>query len=321
MSTGRILHIQRLSTEDGPGIRTTVFFKGCPLSCKWCHNPESISRQMQTQWFADRCLGCGTCVDTCPNGCLTLAEDGHQHKDHAKCELCGMCARACPSGAIEFLGKDVAVEALIHELLKDRAYFEKSAGGVTLSGGEPTFQPEFAEGLLRSLKAHGVSTALDTCGLTSKKVLERLLPYVDLLLFDLKIIENSRHLMFTGQSNTRILENLLYINDWFQSHNSETEIWIRTPLIPGATDDEENLQTIGKFLSHNLGESISRWELCAFNNLCRDQYTRLDLEWDFAGTPLMTPEALSHCERVARSSFSRPQIVLATGATRLPEVV
>jgi len=162
MITGRILHLQRLSTEDGPGIRTTVFFKGCPLRCAWCHNPESISTQPQMQWIAVRCIGCQTCVRTCPNGCLTLTPDGIV-MDRERCDDCGKCVQACPSDARETLGKTVTVDEVLAELLKDRAYYEKSGGGVTLSGGEPSLQPDFAEALLRGLKAQGISTALDTC--------------------------------------------------------------------------------------------------------------------------------------------------------------
>jgi len=319
MSTGQILHLQRLSTEDGPGIRTTVFFKGCPLQCAWCHNPESISRRMQTQWFAVRCIGCKTCVEACPNGCLTLLEDG-MHIDRNSCQACGTCAEACPSGAMEALGKTVSVDELLVELLKDRAYYEKSGGGVTLSGGEPTFQPDFAEALLGGLKEQGISTALDTCGLTSKQVLARTLPYADLVLFDLKLIDDVQHREFTGHSNERILENLLFVRDYIQEQGTSTQLWVRTPLIPGATDSEENLLGIGRYLVEHLKGRLSRWEICAFNNLCRDQYERLGLEWAFASTPLMTADELAYCEQVAQSAYQQPEIVLATGATRIPEM-
>ena len=318
--TGNILHLQRLSTEDGPGIRTTVFFKGCPLQCAWCHNPESISRRKQTQWFAVRCIGCKTCVEACPNGCLTLLEDG-MHIDRDRCQACGTCAEACPSGAMEALGKSVSVEDLLVELIKDRAFYEKSGGGVTLSGGEPTFQPDFAEGLLRGLKEQGISTALDTCGLTSQQVLERLLPYIDLVLFDLKLIDAAQHREFTGHSNGRILGNLLFIRDYIRENGISTQLWVRTPLIPGATVSDENLLGIGYYLTEHLNGMLSRWELCAFNNLCRDQYKRLGLQWAFVSTPLMTNDELAYCEQVARSAYQQPEIVLATGATRIPEMV
>ena len=317
--SGRILHIQRLSTEDGPGIRSTVFFKGCPLHCAWCHNPESLSSRLQMQWFSVRCIGCQTCVKTCPNGCLRMSADGLVI-DRARCERSdcqGKCAEACPSGALEALGRTVSVDELLIELCKDRAYYEKSGGGVTLSGGEPTFQPDFAEAILRGLKQHGIATALDTCGLCSSDTLDRILPYTDLVLFDLKLLSPTLHQQYTGVSNTQILENLQHIREFIPSQAHQIQLWIRTPLIPGATASDDNLAAIGGYLAAQLDGMVSRWELCAFNNLCRDQYTRLGLEWSYAKTPLMTRLELAHCEQIASSCGFHPELVLATGATRL----
>ena len=318
MTTGRILHLQRLSTEDGPGIRTTVFFKGCPLHCAWCHNPESISSSLQTQWFSTRCIGCRTCVESCPNDCLTMTADSLVI-DRERCEACGKCVAACPSGAREMVGRIVTVKEVLAELLKDRAYYEKSGGGVTLSGGEPTLQPDFAEVLLRGLKAQGISTALDTCGLCTTHTLDCLLPYTDLVLFDLKFQDPSLHRAFTGVANERILANLDHIRDFIRSQDRPIDLWVRTPLIPGATSSDENLSAIGQYLADKLDGTVSRWELCAFNNLCRDQYTRLGLEWQYAASPLMTLEELNRCEQVARASGFYPELVLATGATRTVE--
>jgi pyruvate formate lyase activating enzyme len=269
--TGRILHLQRLSTEDGPGIRTTVFFKGCPLRCAWCHNPESLSREPQIQWFPVRCLGCETCLAACPDGCLRRTEAGLVI-DRARCQGCGKCAEACPAGAIELLGRTVTLDELLAELRKDRAYYEASGGGVTLSGGEPTMQADFVEALLRGLKAEGIVTALDTCGLCSADTLDRLLPFSDLVLYDLKLYAADLHRQLTGSVNGHILDNLLHLRA-MQSH-LPFRLWIRTPLIPGATATIENLTALGGYLSDHLDGCVERWELCAFNNLCRDQYTR-----------------------------------------------
>jgi pyruvate formate lyase activating enzyme len=312
--TGRILHLQRLSTEDGPGIRTTVFFKGCPLRCTWCHNPESLSIKPQMQWFAIRCLGCDTCLSVCPNQCLTRTDLG-LNIDRARCEGCGQCAEACPAGAIELLGKTVSVDEMLAELLKDRAFYDKSGGGVTLSGGEPTFQADFVEELLRGLKAEGIATALDTCGLCSSDTLDRLLVFTDLVLYDLKLFDAGLHRQFTGSSNRQILANLLHLRDVRHSQSRSFHLWIRTPLILGTTATIENLTALGQVLNDELDGSVERWELCAFNNLCRDQYIRLGLEWAYARTPLMTAAELADCEHIAKTASNHPEIVHATGTT------
>jgi len=316
--TGRILHLQRLSTEDGPGIRTTVFFKGCPLHCTWCHNPESLSTKPQTQWFAIRCLGCDTCLSVCPDHCLTRTDSG-LNIDRAHCQGCGQCADACPAGAIELLGKTISVDELLAELCKDRAFYDSSGGGVTLSGGEPTLQADFTEALLSGLKAEGIDTALDTCGLCPSDTLDRLLPFTDLVLYDLKLYDTDQHRQFTGSSNRKILDNLLHLRDVQHSQSPPFQLWIRTPLIPGTTGTIENLTALGHFLNDELNGSMERWELCAFNNLCRDQYTRLGLEWAYARTPLMTAPELDGCEQIAKSASNHPDIVYATGVTRRVE--
>jgi pyruvate formate lyase activating enzyme len=316
--TGRILHLQRLSTEDGPGIRTTVFFKGCPLRCAWCHNPESLSREPQIQWFPVRCLGCDTCLPACPDGCLTRTEAGLVI-DRERCQGCGECAEACPAGAIELLGRTITVDELLGELCKDRAYYEASGGGVTLSGGEPTLQADFAEALLRGLKVEGIATALDTCGLCSPDTLDRLLPFTDLVLYDLKLYDLDLHRQHTGASNRQILDNLIHLRQVQSRMPQPFRLWIRTPLIPGATATLENLTALGGYLSDQLDGCVERWELCTFNNLCRDQYTRLGLEWAYARTPLMTAPELTSFEQIAITASKHPEIVIATGATRLLE--
>jgi pyruvate formate lyase activating enzyme len=241
--------------------------------------------------------------------------------DREHCDACGKCAEACPAGAHEMLGTTLTAEEALAELVKDRAFYEKSGGGVTLSGGEPTFQPDFSEALLRGSKRLGISTALDTCGLTSVRILERLLPYTDLVLFDMKLMDPDLHREYTGTTNHVILENLAYIHAYISRVPRNIKLWIRTPLIPGATDTDENLSAMGHYISEHLDGAVARWELCAFNNLCRDQYIRLGLEWKYATTPLMTPTALSHCENIARSAFKYPERVRANGATRLEQTI
>jgi pyruvate formate lyase activating enzyme len=310
-----ILHLQRLSTEDGPGIRTTVFFKGCPLVCAWCHNPESISPNPQVHWIESRCIDCETCVETCPNACLSMQPEGIRI-DRERCEGCGKCAEACPGNALELLGRRVGIDELIAESLKDKAYYEKSGGGVTASGGEPTLQADFVAEFFTRLKAAGVQTALDTCGLCSTRSLDKLLPVTDLVLYDLKEIDPVRHAKFTGQPNTRILANLLYLGEAIRARSPQTRLWIRTPLIPGATDSPENLLGLGAFIAQNLDGTLQRWELCAFNNLCKDKYSRLGKYWAYANAPLLSKDQLFELAQVARRSGPDPSIVLATGVTR-----
>jgi pyruvate formate lyase activating enzyme len=317
--TGLILHVQRLSTEDGPGIRSTVFFKQCPLACRWCHNPESISPRPDLQWFETRCIGCRSCVDACARMCLTFAGEGLQI-DRSRCDGCGSCAAACPSTALEILGRRVSVDALIQELARDRVYYESSDGGVTLSGGEPLAQPGFTAALLRSLKDLRIATAVDTCGFASMDSFMRILPDIDLLLYDLKAIDPGAHRTFTGQTNEIILRNLLEIQAMRRARNGGPRLWVRTPLIPGATATGANLRAIGSYLAQHLDGMLERWELCAFNNMCRDQYRRLGITWPYAETPLMSRGELDALAEQARSSGIDPALVTVTGAARTERV-
>ncbi len=312
---GTIVRIQRMSTEDGPGIRSTIFFKGCPLACVWCHNPESISPRLQIHWEKSRCIGCQSCIDACVKGALASTEAGIAI-DRSKCDSCGACSEACPSTAMETYGEAWNLDKLAREVLKDETYFKKSCGGVTLSGGEPTMQSLFAERLLSTFKQAGIHTALDTCGQCSWETLDALLPYTDLVLYDVKEIDADRHKAFTGVSNTRILENLILIRRFRKEHRSAHEIWIRTPLIPGCTDTPENLRGIGIFIKDHLGSSVKRWELCTFNNLCIHKYEGLEIHWNFRKTALLSRDEAKRLASLARESGVDPEIVHLSGPMR-----
>lgn len=309
--TIRILNIQRMSTEDGPGLRTTVFFKGCPLLCEWCHNPESLAYGFEKEWIETSCIHCLICLEHCPEGALTL--DNNRiiiHPD--RCRQCRLCVDNCPTEAMKALGTDRDVDWLFQELIKDKAYFG-SQGGVTFSGGEAMIQVEAAALLAKKLKESGISVAIDTCGQVPYHHFEQVLPYVDLFLYDLKVIDAKAHASLTGSPNQQILSNLIRLG------NTQKTIWIRTPIIPNATDHEANIIGIAQFLQeHHI--PFERWELCAFNNLGKDKYERLGRHWPYADTKLMTKQSMERLTFLARSVLPNdPGRILWTGATRLEE--
>lgn len=314
---GRLLKIQRMSTEDGPGIRTTVFLKGCTLHCSWCHNPESISPKPQLQWLSSNCIGGQLCVAACPNNTLSYI-DNQIVIDRNICEACGICVEECPTGALEIMGQDVTVEEVVREVLKDKAYFEKSGGGITVSGGEPVIQAAFTAAFLKKMKENDIHTALDTCGVGTYAAYEKILPYTDLLLYDIKEIDSNKHREFTGSPNEKILNNLLTISEWMKIHGKPKELWIRTPVIPNATDTEENIAGIGKFIAEN-DLHPDRWELCAFNNLCNDKYLRLGIRWKFEKYDLLEQEKLNRLVKIAQGSGVDKNRVLWTGSAKTKE--
>jgi pyruvate formate lyase activating enzyme len=212
------------------------------------------------------------------------------------------------------------LDDLIDEVEKDRAYFEESGGGITVSGGEPTLQADFVTAFLRGCKERGLHTALDTCGQCTKETLDMLLPYTDMVLYDIKDMDPVRHKEFTGHNIEKITENLIYLRDYMKQHDTPGELWIRTPIIPDATARDDSIRNIGKFLAANLGDVISRWELCSFNNLCSDKYMRLGLSWRFKDYKPMSETAMENLVEVAKDSGIQPDLPLWTGATRIEEV-
>lgn len=306
-----ILDIQRMSTEDGPGLRTTVFFKGCSLACQWCHNPESIKFGPQIQWQQHRCIGCKTCINLCPRQALEFTSEGLKIL-RGKCTACKICVEACPAGAIECKGEEMDTRRLLEILLRDKEYFGKE-GGVTLSGGEAILQPAAVE-LLQLLQESGINTALDTAGHVATDSLLAALPYCNLLLYDIKLMDSRDHEKFTGQGNELVLKNLKAVAQYKKTR--PLRLWIRTPIIPGATDTIENLTAIGEFL--RVIDGIERHELCAFNNLCRDKYRRLDLNWQFAEAELI-PAAHMQALWQACKEASGLQETYYTGTLRREE--
>ena len=309
-----VLDIQRMSTEDGPGLRTTLFMKGCSLRCDWCHNPESIDSRPLIQWNSHRCIGCESCREVCESGALVQAE-GRIKIDGSSCTLCQACVDCCPSGALHLKGEHWQREELLRELLKDRAYFGQE-GGITLSGGEPLLQAEAALWLLESIRREGLKTALDTAGLVQTEILLAALEQTDLLLYDLKIYDSELHRKYTGSGNEQILANL--VAALAEAGRSETKVWIRTPLVPGVTDGEDNIADLARWLSKYGNEQIERWELCAFNNLCENKYLMLDCEWPYRGVKPQNRAALDRLVEVARANLSgREMLVQWTGSAAL----
>lgn len=235
---GRIFDIRRYSIHDGPGIRTAVFFKGCPLHCVWCHNPEGISPELELMYWTSRCHSSYKCIKVCPLNAIRKSKNGGVIIDRNICDLCGECASSCLYEAIQLVGRDMTVDEVMCELEKDRAFFDQSGGGITLTGGEPFNQSEFLEELINSLNSAGMSIALDTSGFAPTELFRKIAAKVDVVLFDLKIVDEARHNKFTGVSNRLILENFRSLS------GIKNDVWLRVPLIPAVTDDDENIKAI-----------------------------------------------------------------------------
>lgn len=282
-STGLIFNIQRFSIHDGPGIRTTVFFKGCSLRCFWCHNPEGRHARPEIQFFPERCIGCGECLDHCPNQAHTL-KDGFHLYFREICTNCGTCTDTCYSNALELTGKSMTVDQVMEEILRDRMFYETSKGGVTLSGGEPVLQSKFAREILKRCKQEDLHTAIETCGNYHWQELEPLLPFTDLIMMDLKLIDPIKHKTACGDSNEKILANARRLA------LTNKPILFRTPIVPTVNDTFEDVGAIVKFVrnlvelrvKHDNGKNKRleiQFELLPFHRLASDKYRSLGMEY------------------------------------------
>ena len=271
---GTIFDIKRFAVHDGPGIRTTVFLKGCPLSCLWCHNPESMKIERQIVFFQSKCIGCGECFKRCPNNAIEATPQGRKYY-RDKCTLCGTCVEYCYAEATVMQGKVASVKEVIEEVKKDMPFYENSGGGVTLSGGEPTMQSEFCIALLRESRKAGMHTALDTSGYVKWETFSKILDYVDLVLYDIKHMDRVKHKKYTGLSNELILSNLRKLGEM------DIAIEIRMPVIPGINDSEDNLSAVSRFL-HEM-KNIQRIKLLPYHRLGEGKYERLDMVYELKG--------------------------------------
>jgi pyruvate formate lyase activating enzyme len=262
--TGKIFEIKRFSIHDGPGIRTTVFFKGCPLACKWCHNPEGISAKPEIAFVEKKCAVCGACVDACPNGAQHIDREGKRLFDRQRCTICGKCTDACYPQALLLYGTDVTVDYLMDEISADKDFYKNSGGGVTLSGGEPLLQAEFCEVLLKCCKAAGIDTAVDTSGYVRWEAIQKVLDHTDLFLYDLKHMDSGMHARYTGVPNQRILDNLKRLGSY------DKPVEIRIPIIPDVNNSRDNICRTAEFLCGI--RSLTVIKLLRYHSMARSKF-------------------------------------------------
>ena len=278
--TGCVFNIQKFCTNDGPGIRTTVFLKGCPLDCMWCHNPESKSRLPQLSFNKDKCTYCGACLEVCAPKGHAFEENKHS-LDRSLCVMCGRCAGACPSGSLEVIGQTMDADEVMKAVLKDKPFY-RGEGGMTVSGGEPFYQFSFLMELLKSARENGIHTCVETSGFTSRANMEKAAEYIDLFLYDCKLTTNEAHKKYTGVPNEPILENLFMVDEMGK------KVILRCPIIPGINDNDEHFQGIANIA--NKLKNIVRVEVMAYHSLGESKAQNTDMEYLLHGVEHMSED-------------------------------
>ena len=286
---GLITTIQRMSLHDGPGIRSTVFLKGCNMHCSWCHNPETLSGNPELEWIRGKCIRCNSCIEICQSGAFSL-KDGVPDFQKDLCNSCFDCVPVCYAEAISKVGREVTPKEVFAEVKQDFPFFKTSGGGVTISGGEPMLQAQFTLRTLALFKEAGIHTALDTNMSISWKQYEKVLPFTDLILADLKMIDDTLHLKWTGKHNTTILENFYKLDE------SGVPYFIRTPVVPGINDNEKEISNIACFVASL--KNIRNFELLPYHTLAGCKYINLELENTLKNTKDLSKERLEELQKV-----------------------
>lgn len=288
---GIVFDVKKFAVHDGPGIRTTVFFKGCPLRCHWCHNPESQAREPEMTFRANRCIRCEACRAACARGAISWNGD-LPATARARCTLCGDCVAVCYAGAREIVGREMTVAQVMAEIERDVPFYDQSGGGVTFSGGEPLAQPDFLRALLRACQEKEIHTAVDTCGFAAWETVDSVREQVDLFLYDLKLMDDARHQQFTGVSNGLILRNLQALAG--RGH----DIVVRLPVIPGINDDAENVRQIGTFVA--ALPHLQRVELLPYHHTAAVKYEQLNKSYELSALRPPSNERMAEIAHILR---------------------
>lgn len=296
---GLVFNIQKFSLHDGPGIRTVVFLKGCPLACMWCSNPEGRGKSVELIYGCDRCIGadeCDRCMTACLEQAIILDENGKIRVDRSRCDGCGDCAQVCPSHALQVSGEWVEVDDVLRMVEEDDAFYSRSGGGLTVSGGEPLAQGAFVQSLLEAARARGIDTAIETSGLCNWKTLSEVAPLADRIFFDIKCLDSDRHERATGVSNAKILENFRRL----RAELPEVPVIVRTPIIPGVNDSEDDILAIAAFIRDSGG--ASRYELLPYHGFGEPKYTKLGKHYSLSHLEPPPAERMLALQRLATAS-------------------